>query len=161
MPSFTTNHNFTFQFEGTVIHASNLVFEQFTRTIPAHSHGANCYEIHYIPTGFGKLRSNHTDYDIVPNTLYITGPFVEHSQSPLLENPMQEYCVYFRLPKILPSPAKAPILHTFTGTTFWFGQDTQNISFLLHKLESRFLGEISITSDRQKTTLLQQKSKKN
>lgn len=44
-----------FSVENVKIHALNIVFELFTRTIPTHSHGNHCYEIHYIPAGYGKL----------------------------------------------------------------------------------------------------------
>lgn len=139
MPTAFPNHTFTFQLENTTIHASNLVFEQFTHAIPTHSHGANCYEIHYIPAGYGTLHANGNDYTITPNTLYITGPFVEHSQTPLPENPMQEYCIYFRLPKSSPDALDTPILNAFTSHAFWFGQDTQNLSPLLRDLFTELL----------------------
>lgn len=147
MPA-TNNSHFTFQLEGITIHASNLVFEQFTDSIPAHSHGANCFEIHYIPTGYGILHSNDRDYDITPNTLYVTGPFVEHSQTPHPENPMQEYCVYFRLDKSVSAKTNTPILNAFTSKHFYFCQDTQNIVLLLRNLFSE-LFQRSIGYERQ------------
>ena len=133
------NISFTFQFEGNTIHASNILFEQITRTIPAHSHGINCYEIHYISSGYGTLHANNTDYSITPNTLYVTGPYVEHSQTPNPENPMQEYCIYFRFPQKLVANSTSPIINLFTSNPFWFGQDTQNISLLLHNLFSELV----------------------
>ena len=63
-----------FSVENVKIHALNIVFELFTRTIPTHSHGNHCYEIHYIPAGYGKLVANGQYYDISPNTLFVTGP---------------------------------------------------------------------------------------
>ena len=46
-----------------------------------------------------------------------------------------------------------PAYLTYTQSTSW--------EMLKHKLESRFLGEISINSDMQMTPPLQQKAKKN
>ncbi len=54
-----------FSVENVKIHALNIVFELFTRTIPTHSHGNHCYEIHYIPAGYGKLVANGQYYDIL------------------------------------------------------------------------------------------------
>ena len=66
-----------FSVENVKIHALNIVFELFTRTIPTHSHGNHCYEIHYIPAGYGKLVANGQYYDISPNTLFVTGPHIK------------------------------------------------------------------------------------
>ena len=62
-----------FRMEGIFVRVLNIVFEQFTRTIPAHMHGSGCYEIHYVPCGNGKLSAEGRYYDIAPNTLFVTG----------------------------------------------------------------------------------------
>lgn len=54
-------------------HISNIVLERFERSIPLHSHSKNSYEIHYIPFGYGNASIEGASYDIVPNTLFITG----------------------------------------------------------------------------------------
>ena len=59
-----------------------MTCERFLRTIPSHSHGSGSYEIHYIPTGYGKLTADGHIFDIGPNTLFVTGPHVEHAQAP-------------------------------------------------------------------------------
>ncbi|WP_277408315.1 AraC family ligand binding domain-containing protein [Lacrimispora xylanisolvens] len=79
----------------------NIVFERFLRSMPRHSHGNNSYEIHYIPYGHGKVNIDDQIYNITPNTLYMTGPHVEHEQIPLKNDPMAEYCIYFKLQKII------------------------------------------------------------
>ena len=99
MRKLYTDLNIRFTVEQMDFFALNLVFERFLRTIPNHSHGSNSYEIHYIPSGYGHVKINQVLYDIVPNTLYITGPHVEHAQVPSLEDPMCEYCVYLKLVK--------------------------------------------------------------
>ena len=86
-----------FSLEGVSFHALNIVFEHFERTIPSHIHGNGCYEIHYISTGHGKLKANDTYFELTPNTLFVTGPHVEHAQTPVPDDPMEEYCVYFKL----------------------------------------------------------------
>ena len=123
-----------FKFEGYIVNALNIVFERFTRTIPSHSHGSGCYEIHYIPTGYGKLESEGNFYEIVPNTLYITGPHVKHAQTPILTNPMQEYCIYLKVNKPLKKMTDSPIMDSFLSTVFWYGNDSQGIFPLIKQL---------------------------
>ena len=68
-------------------HTLNFVYERFERSIPSHSHGNGSYEIHYIPRGRGRALINGVSYEITPGTLFVTGPHVEHAQSPFLEDP--------------------------------------------------------------------------
>ena len=120
--------------DGIVIDVLNLISERFTRTIPVHSHGSNCYEIHYIPYGYGTLSANAGSYNIIPNTLYITGPHVEHAQFPDADNPMVEYCVYLRLQKNSHTKKNSPLLKSFTEKNFWFGNDSQDIGNTLRQI---------------------------
>ena len=139
-----TNLNIRFAIDDIHIHALNITYERFTRTIPSHSHGNGCYEIHHIPCGCGTLKVNGQYYDIVPGTLYVTGPHVEHAQTPLLHDPMQEYCVYLKLQGASRPKSPSSVMDTFIATPFWFGKDTQDIHSLMKKLfgelECRYLG---------------------
>lgn len=129
-----TSIDLHFSLDGIPIHTLNLIFERFTRVIPSHSHGNGCYEIHYIPAGYGRLKADGKYYDISPNTLFVTGPHVEHAQSPLLSDPMQEYCVYFRFPGSSRSKKPSLLMDSFLSTRFWIGQDAQGIHFLMKQL---------------------------
>ena len=123
-----------FSVENVKIHALNIVFELFTRTIPTHSHGNHCYEIHYIPAGYGKLVANGQYYDISPNTLFVTGPHIEHAQTPLQSDPMQEYCVYLKIRSQSAGTKNTPVISAFTSAPFWIGKDTQGIDALMKQL---------------------------
>lgn len=129
--------------DGVSFSVPNIIFERFTRTIPSHSHGEGCFEIHYIPFGYGRLKANGRFYDITPNTLYVTGPHIEHAQFPLSHDPMQEYCVYLKTRKITQKTA-SPILNTFMSTPFWFGKDNHGIHALMkqmfRELEYKYTG---------------------
>lgn len=133
-----------FSIDNVSIHALNIVFECFTRTIPSHSHGNGCYEIHFIPSGYGKLTADGQYYDISPNTLYVTGPHIKHAQTPILSNPMQEYCIYLKICSTLQSRRKSPVINAFTSIPFWIGRDTQGIHSLMKQLfdelEHRYTG---------------------
>ncbi len=138
------NLNLSFNLENITIDLLNIVSERFTRTIPTHSHGSGCYEIHYIPYGFGRLIASGIPYDIVPNTLYITGPHIEHSQFPNPDNPMFEYCVYIRFQKLTQNINHSPLICSFTSKDFWFGNDTQDINSVMKQifseLEQKYIG---------------------
>lgn len=119
-------------FDFTVI---NIVYEKFVRSIPSHCHSKNSYEIHYISKGKGKVILNGCDYYVSPHTLYITGPQVEHAQIPDLEDPMEEYCFYFKVEKrgttLNPKLQYADeLMHLFEQTRFWFGLDRENMECL-------------------------------
>lgn len=131
------NFNFHFSFGGYDFHISNIVLERFERFIPSHSHSKNSYEIHYIPFGNGTAIINGTTYEITPNTLFITGPFIEHSQIPIAKDPMTEYCIYLKLGHssvAVESKSDRKLAQLFKNTDFWFGQDTQDIHSLMKQL---------------------------
>ena len=128
------NFDLHFSLGGYDFHVSNIVLEQFERSIPRHSHSKNSYEIHYIPFGYGKASINGKDYEVTPNTLFITGPFVEHAQIPNCQDPMCEYCIYLKLGHSSFPVSSAPekkLTALFKKTNFWFGQDTQDIHSLM------------------------------
>ncbi len=153
-----SNHNLCFSLGELNFYVSNIVFERFERSIPKHSHSKNSYEIHYVPFGCGHATIDGKDYDIIPNTLFVTGPFVEHEQIPGKEEPMCEYCIYLKIEHSAPSHSSSPtaaLIKTFEKTSFWFGPDTQDIhslmKLLFFELEHLYSGYII-----QAETLLQQ-----
>ncbi len=145
MRELYTDLNIKFPVDGTDFYALNICYERFLRTIPSHSHGSRSYEIHYISSGCGHAKINEVLYDIVPNTLYITGPHVEHAQVPSPEDPMCEYCVYLKMGKNH-SRRKSPALTLFEETSFWFGQDSQNVETIMKQLffelENQYTGYV-------------------
>ncbi len=128
-------------------HVSNIVLERFERSIPLHSHSKNSYEIHYIPSGHGIASINGNSYPIVPNTLFVTGPFIEHAQVPDRKDPMCEYCIYLKIGRSTSpsaSLAEKALVNRFRQIDFWFGQDSQDIHPLMiqlfTELEHRYTG---------------------
>lgn len=131
------NYNLNFTIGDRNLHVSNIVFEQFKRSIPKHCHSKNSYEIHYIPFGHGHASLNGKRYDIVPNTLFVTGPFVEHEQIPDKNDPMCEYCVYLKTERSSfpsASASERDLIKTFESTNFWFGQDNQDMHSIMQLL---------------------------
>lgn len=155
---FYNDLNIRFSIDSTELYALKISFERFLRSIPSHSHSSNSYEIHYIAYGYGKITINHTAYDVTPNTLYVTGPYVEHSQIPDREDPMAEYCIYLKIDEKYNKNKKgghSSILAGLKSMPCWFGQDNQNAHTLMQniffELDSQYTGYIT-----QVQTLLQQ-----
>lgn len=159
MKTLYTELNIRFSVENTAFSAPNIVFERFFRSIPKHSHSSNSYEIHYIPYGKGTLIMDGVTYEITPNTLFITGPHVEHEQVPNRQDPMSEYCIYLKIEKSPKSTSEDITAHSagavFERTKSWFGKDTQDLhpvmQMIFHELEHEYSGYMT-----QVTTLLQQ-----
>lgn len=146
-----------FQIQNMQFQVLHIVYEQFHRMIPAHSHGKNCYEIHYIPYGEGTAVIDKKQYPLTAGTVYVTGPGVEHEQLPDDQNAMAEYCVYFKLKSADGKKADKKngaddAAYLFKNTSFWFGKDTQDIHRLMQlifqEMDRRHIGYI------QKTTAL-------
>jgi len=114
----------------------NIAHEVITRSFPKHSHGNRSYEMHYIASGHGSVTIEGQAYKITPNTLYITGPHIEHEQSPDPADPMEEYSIYFQLLEkgSVRTHGSPDLSLRFLSTCFWFGQDSQELWALLKKL---------------------------
>ncbi len=128
-------------------HVSNIVLERFERSIPLHSHSKNSYEIHYIPSGHGTASIKGETYLLEPNTLFVTGPFIEHAQIPDRKDPMCEYCIYLKIGRSTSPSVSLPeraLANQFRQIDFWFGQDGQDIhplmAQLFSELEHRYTG---------------------
>ncbi|MBS6194677.1 MAG: AraC family transcriptional regulator [Clostridiales bacterium] len=131
-----TNLDIHFSLEHMSFTVLNLVYERFLRSIPKHSHSRHSYEIHYVSEGYGTAVIEGISYSIVPNTLYVTGPGVEHEQFPTLSNPMVEYCINLKIAPNHQYNRVSQIVTLFENTVFWFGQDTEQIGPLMEQLFS-------------------------
>lgn len=147
--------NISFTIENTTIYALNFIFSKIPNAIPVHSHGNNCYEIHYISSGFGQLIADDIKYNITPNTLYVTGPHINHAQFPVADNPMAEYCIYLKIEHTDSLSHSCPILNCFTSAPFWFGSDTQKLLSLFSELKNELQSNEIGHHEKAKTLLCQ------
>lgn len=131
-----TNLDIQFSLEHLSFTVLNLVCERFLRSIPKHSHSRHSYEIHYVSDGYGTAIINGISYAIVPNTLYVTGPGVEHEQFPAPSDPMVEYCINLKISPNNQYDSVSQIVSLFESTLFWFGQDTEQIGLLMEQIFS-------------------------
>ncbi len=137
----------TFPIGNIRCHALKFSFEQLHRSFPSHSHSRNSWEIHYIAYGKGTITLNHCTHQVGPDSLFITGPHMEHSQIPDPEDPMAEYCIYLKFEcrnHPLIQEKNPEFLNRFLSTDHFIGQDSQNLhplmQTLFHELETRSIG---------------------
>lgn len=126
------NLDFSFSLEGYTICALNIVFEQFKRPIPAHSHTEGSFEIHYIPYGKGEVYLDGDRFPLQAGSLYVTGPGVMHEQFTDPADPMAEYCIYFHITKR--EKRANTIVSRFLAQKVWIGEDGQQMEALLQNL---------------------------
>lgn len=145
--AFYNNIDIQFRTGGCKFHTVNLTRSPIKHNIPLHSHGINCYEIHYISEGYGTLNVDGQKHSITPGTLFVTGPLVFHSQITDLDFPMFEWCVYLRIDEGKTKKYDDIILK-FLSEKFWIGHDGQDILPLLQRLfrelEDRFDGYLNM-----------------
>ncbi|MBE5959856.1 MAG: helix-turn-helix domain-containing protein [Lachnospiraceae bacterium] len=133
-----TNLNYQFQIETASFQILNITVGKLEHSIPCHVHGKDCYEIHYILSGKGTVIVNGSSYTLDRNSLYITGPSINHEQVPLFSDPMTEYCIYLRIlhDSNQNSHIDSSLLCSFQSHPFWIGSATEEIHFVLQKIMS-------------------------
>ena len=77
MNHYFNNIDIPFSIGGWNFHAVNIISSSIDTDIPLHTHGVNCYEIHFISNGCGRLIADGNEYDISTNTLYVTMPSLQ------------------------------------------------------------------------------------
>lgn len=124
--------NIHIKVDNITVSVLNIAYHCIHTPYPNHSHSSNSYEIHYVPQGAGTLIANKEHYHIINNTLYITGPHIEHEQIPDTTNPMYEYSIHLQ---INPNDhRKNPILDTFCRYPFWIGYDQESLLELFQEI---------------------------
>lgn len=137
IPMKYRNLKLTFSIEAIEFTVLSICLEKLTTPMPMHSHSKNSYEIHYISYGYGTLHSNGRSYDILPGTLFVTGPEVEHEQISALDNPMTEYCIYVKVKAPDRQTSKTnTLMNLFVSQSFWFGMGDNSIHELVKQIFS-------------------------
>ncbi|MBR5799876.1 MAG: AraC family transcriptional regulator [Lachnospiraceae bacterium] len=134
MESVRYDINTGFTLEKHTIQVLSFMCGTFSKSVAAHSHGADCYEIHYIPEGYGLLRADGMSYELKPGTLYITGPHILHEQIPAGTDSMQEYCIYLKLKNAPDKGAPFPILDIFKSYPFFISWDHPEFHIIFRQI---------------------------
>jgi len=111
-----------------------ISIERFLREIPLHCHADNCYEVHYIAAGRGTVYVQNKPYALCPGSLFVTGPNLEHAQSPDRNDPMEEYCLFIKCDRQRGDKRMTSCYDEFEQTSFWIGTDTQGFWPVLQNL---------------------------
>lgn len=135
MNHYFNNIDIPFSIGGCNFHAVNIISSSIDTDIPLHTHGVNCYEIHFISNGCGRLIADGNGYDISTNTLYVTGPLCDHAQLTDKTSPMYEWCIYLRAEQNN-SERSDILIDQFLSHNFWIGKDDQNILPIFERLFS-------------------------
>lgn len=137
----------SFDIENCPFHTLRMGHFFFENSVPAHSHGANTYEIHYIISGCGKVKLGDEYYDLHPNTFYVNGPQIVHSHISLPDSPICEYTILVEM-----DASKARISEDHTPSViqllkehpFWIGESSQNLQNIMqqiyHELDHQYFG---------------------
>jgi len=140
------NINMKFKLGNIKVQILNIERAILTRMLQKHTHSDNSYELHYICAGVGYVVINNTTYDLTQNTLYVTGPNIEHEQVSDKSNPMEEYCIYFEVntnSDLFVSNSES-FENILFNRRFWLGSDKYNIYPLLiqliYELDNKTLG---------------------
>ena len=127
-------YEFSFGFELGCLHVApvHVRIERLPTVIAAHRHSNTSYEIHYTRSGQGDVTIDGRTWSVEPDTLYVTGPGIEHAQRSDPRSPIVEYCLYLNCRRIAHPANDPPLL--FTDTVFWIGRDDGTIFSLLSQL---------------------------
>lgn len=127
--------NISFKIENAVFTIPSLSCEKHLRPIPMHAHSKNSYELHYISSGGGTLNCGGEKYQAAPGSVFMTGPGVSHEQISDPNDPMEEYCVYFKIDRSGRS-RKNSLAAKFAETVFWLGTDDGRVEDLIKRIFS-------------------------
>lgn len=97
---FHSEEDFTFTMGDLLFHTLAVSCGKFTQNIASHSHSTNSCEIHYVISGEGVVTLHGKTFPVSGENIYITGPFVEHSQTFNSSDPMIEFCIYLSFEKM-------------------------------------------------------------
>ena len=127
-------YEFSFGFELGCLHITpvHVRIEQLPPVIAAHRHSNVSYEIHYTRSGEGDVTIDGKTRGVRADTLYVTGPGVEHAQRSDPSSPIIEYCLYLNC-ALSPRGGEDPFFR-FARTHFWMGEDGGRVYPLLEQL---------------------------
>ena len=124
------------QYNNLAIHVSlggygfrvlNIARERLCRIIPSHSHGAGCYEMHYISEGRGKVLIDGALHPLAPGSVYIVGPHAAHAQIPDHGEPPVEICIYLQAAPPVDA-GQCPFAGGSPAERFWMGAGSQRLA---------------------------------
>lgn len=90
-----------------------------SENIAGHIHSKNSYEIHYIISGKGVLRTDEKEYGLSEGFFFVTGPGIYHEQLTDSEEPLTEVHCYLQGNG---KKTKDILVSAFLDTPFYIGK---------------------------------------
>lgn len=135
----------------------NILFSSISSTcgtfytdFPGHRHAKNCYELHYVISGRGKVITSDQSFLLYKNTIYVTGPNVYHMQQTNKDNHMVEYCIYFEAD----GATHDFFMNIFLNENFWIGKGNTHLKNLFQSAND-LINSKSLLQNRQAELYIQ------
>lgn len=132
---FLDDANIKFKFENLNIKILRINMGVSAPYFPRHSHGKNFYELHFVINGCGSVIVDNENYNLFPDMVYITGPFVVHEHISDKENPLTELCIQLEISKEK-NTSGTYMSDSLISTTFWMDNSAGDSDYLIDLLNN-------------------------
>lgn len=127
-----------FEFLDIKFSISDIRLQTMSAPYPVHYHGLNTVEIHYLKDGSGTVLINDNEFNIKKNDIFIVGAFVEHTQLPNPNDPMEKYSIYISFDD---SKCNDEAIKSLFKNPTWVGEDKNNIGRIFDYIYSEALSK--------------------
>lgn len=132
------NIKLSFSADSCRVHVLRVSFGTIRFVIPMHNHSDNCYELHYITSGRGRVVIDGVCHQVEADTLFITGPLSYHEQIPDEQNPMAEYCFNIYIEPDAAAGKSSSAVFGLLCTGVWSGQNLQDVGTVMKLVYREF-----------------------
>lgn len=123
-----------FTFDNCAFCISDICGGEYYQDISGHKHSKNGYELHFDTYGKGTLVTEQTEYSLIENTFYVTGPNVYHKQVFDRSDPLFEYSIYIEL--ISKDGNGGRFSSEFLKNFFWIGKGNEYLASLFSQINT-------------------------
>lgn len=123
---------YSFLLDETTVHVMDVTYRRFDQAVPAHIHGEDAYEFHYVTEGRGTVVLKEMPYEVFPGILYVTGPGIVHEQIPARGGFLTEFGVYVQVS--CAKSRKGTVLRALLDTSGFLGRGAAELSDLVSSL---------------------------
>ena len=124
---------YTFSLEESTICVLTVNERRFEQALPAHSHGENAFEFHYVVEGKGIVVMGENSHEVKSDFFYVTGPGVIHEQIPEKDGFLTEFGVYVQIP--YKRYEADGVLATLLKNSCWLGPATGELKAIVAALK--------------------------
>lgn len=152
---FIFGEKFEFDFLGIKFSVNDIRLQTLDKPYPIHYHGKNTLEIHFLKDGSGEVVISGVTHKVKKNHFFVVGEFVEHTQIPNPEDPMEKYSIYLSYNQ---SKCESQALLDLLKAPTWVGSDTQSSLLLFESIkqeaERKEIGYLYVIEQNIKSILI-------